>query len=81
MNKNSIVDALSQYDNAFILGAYNELLVLRRTGTFPVGQKYFRDICDLRHRIYGSERSIDVAEGDLLNEIARRWASIQESKL
>lgn len=57
-NVKTRIDRFIEYDGSFILGTYNELLVLRRTGTFPVGQKFYREICDLRHRLYGSEREL-----------------------
>lgn len=82
MNKfeNNLMKVFAEYDNDFILGAYKELLYLRKTGSFPVGQKYFIELCDVRHRLYESERSLDDTKRDLLDEIARRWALIQESE-
>lgn len=77
---NSLAKALAEYDEDFILGAYKELLHLRKTGSFPVGQKYFRELCNVRHRFYESERSLDDTKRDLLDEIARRWALIVEEK-
>lgn len=66
-------EALKEYDNEFICGAYEELQALAETGSFPVGQKYFRELCDERHRIYGDARNIDATRKDLIDEIARRW--------
>lgn len=78
MERKNIVEILEDYDDSFILGAYRELLWLRKTGSFPVGQRYFRELCDIHHRLYGDERSIDVTKRYLLDEIARRWALMQE---
>lgn len=66
-------EALKEYDDEFIRGAYAELQVLEETGSFLVGQKYFRELCDERHRLYGDGRNIDTTRKDLMNEIARRW--------
>lgn len=77
MKVNSLAEELEEYDDDFILGAYRELVHLRKTGSFPVGQKYFRGLCDLRHRLF-NDRSIDNVKRDLLDEIARRWALIVE---
>lgn len=66
-------EALKKYDNEFLRGAYAELQILEETGSFPVGQKYFRELCDERHRLYGDARNIDATRKDLMNEIARRW--------
>lgn len=64
---------LKEYCDEFIRGAYSELKILEETGSFPVGQKYFRELCDLRNRLYHDGRNIDATRTDLLNEIARRW--------
>ena len=77
---NNLMKVFAEYDDDFILGAYKELLYLKKTGSFPVEQKYFRELCDVRHRLCKSGRSPDDTKRDLLDEIARRWASIQESK-
>lgn len=37
-------------------------------------------LCNVRHRFYESERSLDDTKRDLLDEIARRWALIVEEK-
>lgn len=66
-------EALKEYDDEFIRGAYAELKILEETGSFPVGQKYFRELCDLRNQLYNDGRNIDATRTDLLNEIARRW--------
>lgn len=78
MSNKNFESVLSDYDDKFILGAYKEFQYLREVGSFPVGQKYFRELCDTRHRLY-KDRSIDNVGKSLLNEIARRWAlSIKE---
>lgn len=66
-------EALKEYDNEFLRGAYAELQILKETASFPVGQKYFRELCDERHRLYGDVRNIDATRKDLMYEIARRW--------
>lgn len=66
-------EALKEYDDEFIRGAYTELQILEETGSFPVGQRYFRELCDERHRLYGGVRNIDATRKDLMDEIARRW--------
>lgn len=73
MDKYNFEDALSEYDDNFILGAYKEFQWLRETGSFPDERKYFRELCDRRYSLY-KDRSIDNAGKSLLNEIARRWA-------
>lgn len=73
-----------EYDDDFILGVYRELVYLRKTGAFPIEQKYFRELCNLRHRLYGEygeDRSIDNTKRDLLDEIARRWSLIVEDMI
>ena len=65
--------ALKEYDVEFIRGAYAELKILEETGSFPVGQKYFRKLCDLRNQLYNDGRNIDATRKDLLDEIACRW--------
>lgn len=72
MDSISFKDVLKNYDDEFLLGAYKEYRWLRETGVFPPGQKYFRELCDRRHVLYG-DRSIDNAGKHLLDEIARRW--------
>lgn len=47
-------------------------------------QKYFRELCNLRHRLYGEygeDRSINNTKRDLLDEIARRWSLIVEDMI
>lgn len=66
-------EALKKYDDEFIRGTYAELKILEETDSFPVGQKYFRELCDLRNQSYNDGRNIDATRTDLLNEIARRW--------
>lgn len=72
MDKN-FNEVLKEYDDEFLKGACMELFTLRETGSFPVDQKYFRRLCDERHRMYKDGRNIDAVKSDLLMEIARRW--------
>lgn len=72
MDKN-FNEVLKEYDDEFLKGACMELFTLRETGSFPVDQKYFRKLCDERHRMYKDGRNIDAVKSDLLMEIARRW--------
>jgi hypothetical protein len=65
--------ALMDYDDDFLIGAYEELQVLSETGCFPTGQKYFRELADLRHSMYHDGRNNDATKKDVMNEIARRW--------
>lgn len=66
-------ELLKEYDDDFLRGAYAELQILEETGSFPIGQKYFRELCDLRHNSYHDGRNIDATRKDLMAEIARRW--------
>lgn len=75
----SLSEALAEYDDGFLLGAYRELVYLRKTGSFPINQQYFRELCGLRYKLF-EDRSIDNAKRDLLDEIARRWALIVEGE-
>lgn len=72
-------EALREYDNDFLLGAYYELKYLPETGSFPPGQKYFRELVDLRAKLYSCYRDNNSTRKDLMDEIARRWAAEHES--
>ena len=66
-------EVLKEYDDEFIHGAYAELKIFEKTGFFPIGQKYFRQLCDLRHQLYNDGRNIDTTRKDLIDEIVCRW--------
>lgn len=80
LERKSIAEVFAEYDDDFILGAYKELLYLRKTGALPVEPKYFRELCDVRYRLF-DDRSIDNTKRDLLDEIAKRWALIVEDTM
>ena len=70
--------ALMEYSDEFLLKAYQELEYMSENGCMPPGQMYFRELVDLRAKLYKSNRDNDTTKKDLFNEIARRWAKDKE---
>lgn len=76
-NDNMIVGRFNQklmeYDDEFILNVYEEIQILDETGAFPPNHKYFRELADIRSKLYNTQYNVDATRKDILEEIARRW--------
>lgn len=64
---------LMELDDDIIINAYEEIQILDETGAFPPGYKYFRELAEIRSKLYGTQYHVDATRKDILEEIARRW--------
>lgn len=64
---------LMEFDNEFLIKAYEEIQILNETGAFPPNPDHFRELANIRSRLYDMEYNMDATRKDILEEIARRW--------
>lgn len=71
---------LEEYDDDYLKKAYEELMYLHNNGEFQKDYKYFKELWDLRKKLYQSQCSLECVENDLLHEISRRWSARNKIK-
>lgn len=70
---------LMDYDDEFLVKAYEEIKILYETGSFPPNPEHFKELARLRSELYSTSYDVSVTCTDIFEEICRRWYMAKKS--